>query len=249
VSELFLIVSPTLYTWNDMNEPSVFSGPEVTMPKDLLHHDDWEHRDVHNVYGSLLHRSTYEGHLLRSDGTDRPFVLSRAFFAGTQRYGPIWTGDNMAEWEHLRASIPMLLSIGIAGIPFCGADVGGFFGNPSPELLTRWYQLGAYQPFFRAHAHIDTKRREPWLFGDPYTGIIRDAIRARYRILPYLYTLNLEAHVSGWPVMRPMMYEFPGDEHVLRMDDQYMLGDGLLIKPVGYEGLASVDVYLPKGRV
>jgi alpha 1,3-glucosidase len=143
----------------------------------------------------------------------------------------------------------MLLSIGIAGIPFCGADVGGFFGNPSPELLTRWYQLGAYQPFYRAHAHIDSKRREPWLFGDPYTGAMRDAIRSRYRILPYLYTLNLEAHLSGWPVMRPMMYVFPGDEVVFGMDDQFMLGDGVLIKPVGDEGQESVDVYLPKGKV
>jgi alpha 1,3-glucosidase len=141
------------------------------------------------------------------------------------------------------------LSIGAAGIPFCGADVGGFFGNPSAELLTRWYQLGAYQPFFRAHAHIDAKRREPWLFGEPWTDIIRDAIRSRYRLLPYLYSLNLEAHVHGWPIMRAMIYVFPGDGKLLDLDDQYMLGDGLLIKPVGGEGLSSVDVLLPEGKV
>lgn len=140
--------------------------------------------------------------MLRSGGEDRPFVLSRGFFAGTQRYGAIWTGDNMAQWDHLEASVPMLLSIGVSGVTFCGADVGGFFGNPDPVLLARWYQLGAYQPFFRGHAHIDSKRREPWLFGEPYTSLNRAAIRSRYRILPYVYTLYFEANQKGWPVMR-----------------------------------------------
>jgi alpha 1,3-glucosidase len=148
------------------------------------------------------HRSTFEGQLLRSGGEDRPFVLSRGFFAGTQRYGAIWTGDNFARWDHLEASVPMLLSIGVSGVAFCGADVGGFFGNPDAVMLTRWYQLGAYQPFFRGHAHIDTKRREPWLFGEPYTSLNRAAIRSRYRILPYVYTLFFEANQNGWPVMR-----------------------------------------------
>ncbi|RKO90353.1 glycosyl hydrolases family 31-domain-containing protein [Blyttiomyces helicus] len=112
--------TPSLYTWNDMNEPSVFSGPEITMPKDNIHYGGYEHRDVHNIYGRLQHRSTYEGHLLRSADQDRPFILSRAFFAGTQRYGAIWTGDNFARWDHLEASVPMLLSIGISGVTFAG---------------------------------------------------------------------------------------------------------------------------------
>ncbi|TPX67212.1 hypothetical protein SpCBS45565_g03933 [Spizellomyces sp. 'palustris'] len=238
--------TPSLYTWNDMNEPSVFTGPEVTMPKDALHHGGVEHRDVHNVYGALLHRSTCEGHLLRSKNEDRPFVLSRAFFAGTQRYGAIWTGDNTAEWDHLAASVPMILSIGVAGVVFSGADVGGFFGNPEPDLLLRWYQVAAFQPFFRAHAHIDTKRREPWLFGEPYTSLIREAIRQRYRIMPYLYTLFWQSTQNGSPIMRPMVSEFPEDENTFGMGDQFMLGKGLLIKPVVQKDQSSVDVYLPK---
>lgn len=113
-----------LFTWNDMNEPSVFNGPEITMHKDAIHHGGWEHRDVHNVYGMLLHQATYDGHHFRTEKELgrrlRPFVLSRAFFVGTQRFGAIWTGDNMANWEHLEAAVPMLLSISTAGIAFSG---------------------------------------------------------------------------------------------------------------------------------
>ena len=143
----------------------------------------------------------------------------------------------------------MLLSVGIAGIPFCGADVGGFFGNPDVLLLVRWYQLAIYQPFFRAHAHIDTKRREPWLFGEPYTSLIREAIRKRYMNLPYIYTLNFEAARKGVPVMRAMMYEFPTDANTFGIDDQFMFGNALLVKPVTQETMTSVDVYLPQGIV
>jgi len=175
-----------LMTWNDMNEPSVFNGPEVTMHKDAVHYGNWEHRDVHNIYGMMQHMSTFQGHLSRTGNKERPFVLSRAFFAGTQRYGAVWTGDNKAEWSHLKASIPMLLSMNVAGLPFVGADVGGFFGNPEAELLVRWYQAGAFTPFFRGHAHLDTRRREPWLFGDENTQLIRAALRKRYLILPYI---------------------------------------------------------------
>ncbi|TPX59150.1 hypothetical protein PhCBS80983_g02653 [Powellomyces hirtus] len=241
--------TPSLYTWNDMNEPSVFSGPETTMPKDALHVGGVEHRDVHNVYGTLFHRSTFQGHLDRNDGRDRPFILSRAFFAGTQRYGAIWTGDNFAQWSHLEASVPMLLTIGASGVVFGGADVGGFFGNPEPDLLLRWYQVAAFQPFFRAHAHIDTKRREPWLFGEPYTGLIRSAIRERYKIMPYLYTLFEQSTRSGIPIMRAMVSEFPEDEASFSIGDQFMLGSGILVKPVVSKDQQSVDVYLPASTI
>jgi alpha 1,3-glucosidase len=100
----------------------------------------------------------------RQDPPMRPFVLTRAFYAGSQKYGAMWTGDNLGTWAHLASTVPMLLTNGIAGMTFAGADVGGFFGNPSPEMLVRWYQVGAFMPFFRAHGHIDTKRREPYLF-------------------------------------------------------------------------------------
>ncbi|VAH88238.1 unnamed protein product [Triticum turgidum subsp. durum] len=127
--------TPTLYIWNDMNEPSVFNGPEVTMPRDALHNGDVEHRELHNAYGYYFHMATSDGLLKRGEGKDRPFVLSRAFFAGSQRYGAVWTGDNTADWDHLKSSIPMVLTLGLTGMTFSGADVGGFFGNPEPDLL------------------------------------------------------------------------------------------------------------------
>uniref|UniRef100_A0A3Q3EL20 Glucosidase II alpha subunit b n=1 Tax=Labrus bergylta TaxID=56723 RepID=A0A3Q3EL20_9LABR len=199
-----------LYTWNDMNEPSVFNGPEVTMHKDAVH-GEWEHRDVHNMYGFYVQMATAEGLIQRSGGVERPFVLTRAFFAGSQRYGAVWTGDNAAEWDHLKISIPMCLSLGLVGISFCGADVGGFFKTPSTELLVRWYQTGAYQPFFRAHAHLDTPRREPWLFGPENTALIREAVRQRYTLLPYWYQQFYNTHHTGEPVMRPLWVEYPQD--------------------------------------
>lgn len=176
---------------------------------------------------------------------DRPFVLSRAFFAGTQRYGAIWTGDNAADWGHLKASVPMLLSLGLGGISFSGADVGGFFGNPEPELLTRWYQAAAYTPFFRGHAHIDAKRREPWLFGEPYTTHIRNAIRSKYVLLPFWYTLFHVNNQTGTPLVRPLWVEFPKEEDIFENEDTYMVGSELLVKPVTAANQATTHVYLP----
>lgn len=157
-----------LFTWNDMNEPSVFNGPEVSMPKDTQNLEGIEHREWHNLYGIYMQMATALGLTNRclSTGGDkdptkklRPFVLTRSFWAGSQRYGAMWTGDNAASWSHLQIASPMLLSINLAGLSFAGADVGGFFGEPSAELFTRWYQAGAFTPFFRGHAHHDTKRR------------------------------------------------------------------------------------------
>ena len=186
-----------------MNEPSVFNGPEVSMQKDLLNLDKVEHREWHNLYGMLFHRSTTEGQIKRNaDHNVRPFVLSRSFFAGSQKYGAIWTGDNAAQWSHLEIATPMLLGLNIGAISFSGADVGGFFGNTDAELMTRWMQAGAYQPFFRGHAHHDAKRREPWVFGDETMVRLRKAAMARYALLPYWYTVFWNAGVTGMPVMR-----------------------------------------------
>uniref|UniRef100_A0A672YYU2 Neutral alpha-glucosidase AB n=1 Tax=Sphaeramia orbicularis TaxID=375764 RepID=A0A672YYU2_9TELE len=233
-----------LYTWNDMNEPSVFNGPEVTMHKDATH-GAWEHRDVHNLYGLYVQMATADGQIQRSGGVERPFVLTRAFFAGSQRYGAVWTGDNAAEWDHLKISIPMCLSLGLVGISFCGADVGGFFKSPSTELLVRWYQTGAYQPFFRAHAHLDTPRREPWLFGPENTALIRDAVRQRYTLLPYWYQQFYLAYHTGQPVMRPLWVEYPQDPATFALDDEFLIGRDLLVHPVTEEGARGVTAYLP----
>jgi len=237
-----------LYTWNDMNEPSVFNGPEVSMPKDAKSLAGVEHREWHNLYGFYQHMATARGLVKRSPSESaRPFVLSRAFFAGSQRHGAIWTGDNAAQWSHLAASTPMLLSVSLAGLPMAGADVGGFFGNPDTELLVRWYQAGAYQPFFRAHAHIQTKRREPWLFGEDTLRLTRAAVLERYALLPLWYTLFEHSHRTGAPVMRPLWLHWPEDERTFGMDDQFLVGDALLVKPVASPGQTTTSVYLPEG--
>ncbi|KAL9099391.1 MAG: hypothetical protein Q9163_005102 [Psora crenata] len=240
--------APNMFLWNDMNEPSVFNGPDTTMPRDNLHHGNWEHRDVHNLNGLTFHNATYEALRSRDNPPKRPFVLTRSFYSGSQRLGAMWTGDNQAAWPHLAASIPMILSMNMVGYPFAGADIGGFFLNPSKELLTRWYQAGAFYPFMRAHAHIDTRRREPYLAGEPYVQIITQALRLRYQLLPAWYTAFHIASTTGAPIIRPHFYVHPSDVAGFALEDQFYLGDtGILAKPVVTEGAESVDVYLPAG--
>lgn len=243
-----------LYTWVDMNEPSVFNGPEATMPKHMIHSGGVEHRDIHNQFGFFVQQATHEGLLKGHGGDDRPFVLSRSFFAGSQRYGAVWTGDNTAGWDHLESTARMLLPLQITGIVFSGADVGGFFGNPSPELLVRWYQTAAFQPFFRGHAHLDTNRREPWLFGTDNTALIADAIRVRYSYLPLWYTVMASAALGdklpftvtgSGPPMRPVWWEFDMDSRTDSIEDQWMIGSSLLVAPVLKEGATQRTVYLP----
>jgi len=228
-----------------MNEPSMFNGPEVTFHKDAIHLNGFEHRNLHNQYGQYHHRSTYLGHLKRTNGEKRPFILTRSTFAGSQRYGAVWTGDNAAEWSHLKISIPMCLSFSVTGMSFCGADIGGFFKNPDAELMIRWYQAAAYQPFFRSHAHIDTKRREPWLFGDESLNLIRDALHARYSLLYYWYTLFYLNEKTGKPPMLPLWTEFTDDKSLFGIDDQHLVGSAIMVKPVTTQGATSIDVIFP----
>lgn len=239
-----------LHIWNDMNEPSVFNGPEVTMPKDCLHDANTEHpvehRDVHNQYGFYHHMATTQGLIARDSDIDaRPFVLTRAFFAGSQRYSAVWTGDNKGDWSHLNAATPMLLSLNLGGIVFSGADVGGFFGNPDETLMLRWYQSALYQPFFRGHAHIDAKRREPYLFGEPWTTMIRAALRRRYAILPYLYTVFWQSSSTGAPIMRSIMYEFPTEQQGFTDDSSFLVGNALLVHPITDPAATTATFLLP----
>ncbi|KAK5886916.1 hypothetical protein CesoFtcFv8_017901 [Champsocephalus esox] len=235
----------SLFVWNDMNEPSVFDGPEQTMPKDAVHYGGWEHRELHNLYGFYQHMATADGLITRSGGSERPFVLTRSFFAGSQRFGAVWTGDNVASWDYLKVSVPMLLSLSVAGIAFCGADVGGFVQDPDPELLVRWYQVAALQPFFRGHSAKEMKRREPWLFGQEVTDRIRTAITQRYCLLPYWYTLFHQAHTCGLPPLRPLWVEFPTERSAFSADHQFMIGGALLACPVTEAQVKEVNVLLP----
>jgi len=164
--------------WNDMNEPAVFDTPTGTMPLDVRHDNEGapaDHREIHNVYGMLMSRSTYEG-LMALRPNARPFVLSRASFAGGQRYTALWPGDNTSNWAHLRQSIPTLLGMGLSGFPFVGSDIGGFVGAPSAELFTRWLEAGVFYPFMRDHTMFGSPDQEPWSFGTEYEALNRRAI-------------------------------------------------------------------------
>jgi len=242
----------TLYTWNDMNEPSVFNGPEVSMDKDAKSLAGVEHREWHNLYGMYMQQATATGLLRRNAQQDkRPFVLSRSFYAGSQRWGAIWTGDNACKWDHLEVAMPMLLSLGLCGITFSGADVGGFlgkgggYGDPDAELFTRWFQAGSYQPFFRGHAHHDSVRREPWTWDDATTQRLRVIAMRRYQLLSYWYTLFFISESTGLPTMRPLWVAYPNDEKTWDMDKQFMAGGDLMVAPVYTQGATSQSVYFP----
>ncbi len=235
--------------WNDMNEPAVFDTPTGTMPLDEVFDNEGQpttHRELHNVYGQLMSRATFEG-LSRLAPTNRPFVLTRASFAGGQRYAAVWPGDNTSEWSSLRQTIPTLLGLGISGFSFIGCDIGGFVGAPSGELYSRWMQVGVFYPFMRAHSNFGTPDKEPWSFGYQSEIINRHAIELRYELLPHIYNAMQQASQTGVPAMRPLFLDFPADEKVSGLNDEFLFGDDLLVAPVLYQGVTEREVYLPKG--
>ncbi len=203
-----------------------------------------DHYYVHNAYPLLEAAATLSGFKKAAPGK-RWFILSRSGFAGIQKYSAVWTGDNESDWGHMAASIPMILNLGLSGIPFAGADVGGFSDDADPEMLVRWTQLGAFYPLFRNHSSKGTRRQEPWVFGEPYTTLVAEAIKLRYSLLPYIYSLFLEAHRRGLPIARPLFMEFPDDEETYTVSDEFMLGPSLLVAPVLAPGSRARAVYLP----
>ena len=236
--------------WNDMNEPAVFDNATGTMPLDVRHDNDGapaDHRAIHNVYGQLMTRATYDG-LRRLRPGERPFVLTRATFAGGQRYAAQWPGDNVSDWTAMRGAIPTLLGMGLSGLPFVGVDVGGFAESPTAELYTRWLQSAVLYPFFRSHTTFGTPDQEPWTYGPQWESYNRRAIELRYELLPSIYSVMREVSQTGVPAMRPLLLEYPDDPNTYGMDDEYLFGHDLLLAPVLREAANTRDVYLPKGR-
>jgi alpha-glucosidase len=243
--------------WNDMNEPSVFQTPSKTMPLDTRHRiaetpfapRTATHEEIHNIYGMQNSRATFDG-LQALKPHERPFVMTRASYAGGQRYAVTWTGDNSATWNHLSLAITQLLNLGMSGFAFSGADVGGFIGSPSADLLTKWIEIATFTPIFRIHSEKGSPRREPWVDGERHTTIRRHFIEERYRLLPYLYALADENARTGAPLMRPLFYEFPDAlDAPCEQPTAFMLGDRLLIAPPPvFESPSDYSVCLPAGE-
>jgi len=236
--------------WNDMNEPSVFERADKTMPLDTVHRLDngatMDHRAAHNLYGMENARATYEG-LLKLQNGERPFVLTRAAYSGAQRFAATWTGDNSSTWNHLKMSSPMLMSMGISGMPLVGDDIGGFAGSPTPDLLTRWFEVGALNPIYRDHTAKGTADQEPWVHGPEHEAIRKRYIELRYRLLPYLYTAIEETARTGIPLMRPLFLEYPQATEFYGDDRDFLFGRDLFVAPVTTEMVDAEDISLPPG--
>lgn len=256
--------------WNDMNEPAVFEVKSKTFPEDIRHDFDGHpcsHKKAHNIYGMQMARASLQG-IKQHNPDKRPFLLTRANFAGGQRYAALWTGDNIASWDHLKLANEQSQRLSISGYSFVGSDIGGFVKTPSPELFTRWLQLSIFHPLFRNHTmgynvdgaaavkkdKVQEKKKdtntdqEPWVFGDKYTEINRSIIELRYRLLNSLYTAFWKYIRYGTPVLRPLSYYDQSDENAVEQNDEFMFGDQILVSPVLDKDKESVKTYFPKGK-
>ncbi|WP_212001083.1 TIM-barrel domain-containing protein [Chitinophaga sp. HK235] len=233
--------------WNDMNEIATWGQK---MPNNVIFNYEGHpttHLQGHNIYGLQMARASYEG--TREALQKRPFLLTRAAYAGSQRYSALWTGDNRAEEDHMLLGVRLLNSLGLSGFPFTGMDIGGFTGNPTVSLYTRWMQIGAFIPYFRNHTGVNTKSAEPWAFGEEALEITRNYINLRYRLLPYLYSTMYESSRTGMPVVRTLAINNTFDPNVYdtRFQQQYQFGAAFMVAP--FESTKEFgSIYFPKGK-
>jgi alpha-glucosidase len=232
-------------------EPGIFTSEGTqSLPDYVTHGGDRAgetHLEGHNVYGMQMSRAMYDGFRQQKSGT-RPFNLTRAGYAGAQRYAASWTGDNTSDWNHMRLSISLALNMGLSGAPMAGSVVGGYMGEATGELLSRWLQAACLMPFFYSNTAYNTHPQEPWSFGQPYEVINRLTIELRYKLMPYLYSVVAQCKEYGWPIIRPVFMAEPDNPAVRGIDDSYLLGDGLLVAPVLEAGAVRRSVYLPAGE-
>ncbi len=256
--------------WNDMNEPAMFQIDHKTFPDEVLHHYDGNptnHAKAHNIYGQQMSRATLEG-LHRLKPEKRPFLVTRASFSGGQRYAAVWTGDNVASWEHLHIASIQCQRLSASGFSFVGSDIGGFFKYPDGELMVRWLQLGIFHPFYRVHsmgnnddgsAEVDADKvksrdavdrldQEPWAFGKKYTSAATKAIELRYQLLPYLYTAFWQYVQKGTPIIKQLSFYDQQDQHTYNREEEFLFGNSILVHPVKEAKAKKVSIYLPKGR-
>lgn len=236
--------------WNDMNEPAVMEVPTKTLALDVRHDYDGHrcsHRKAHNIYGMQMIRATYDG-IKKYTYPKRPFVLTRAAYAGTQRFSSTWTGDNVATWEHLWLANIQMQRLSISGMSFSGSDIGGFAEQPTGELFVRWMQLAIFHPFCRTHSSGDHGEQEPWSFGDEATDIVRKYIELRYRLLPYLYTAFWKYSEEAAPMLKPLVLYDQEDTQTHYRTDEFIFGDQILVCPILEPNAMGRRMYIPRGN-
>lgn len=230
--------------WCDMNEPASFNGPlpdevDFTFGKRKL-----LHKEAHNVYAEHMVKSFVNTFKKKNI---RPYLFSRAAFATTAKYAFVWNGDNFSLWHHLRYSIPQILSLSMSGFMFNGVDIGGFGGDSNKELLIRWLEANLFIPFLRNHSTLHTKAQEPYAYDEETLNIFKKYLKIRYEFIPYLYNLAQEMSFKGEPIVSPLFYHFEDDENTLEINDEYMVGDSLLVAPILDKDARKRMIYLPKG--
>ncbi|MCB9232001.1 MAG: glycoside hydrolase family 31 protein [Bacteroidia bacterium] len=236
--------------WNDMNEPAIFEVESKTFPGDVRHNydgHDCSHRKAHNVFGMQMARATFHG-VKNFARPNRPFIITRSAYSGTQRYSASWTGDNIASWEHLWVANMQCQRMSISGFSFIGSDIGGFTEHPTSELYTRWIQLAVFHPLMRTHSSGDHGDQEPWSFSPASLAITKKFIELRYRLLPYQYTTFWTYVTTGTPMLRPLSLVHMDDPNALNRNDEFFSGQHLLVAPVVEAGAESRYVYFPQGK-
>jgi len=236
--------------WNDMNEPALFEVESKTMPDDVMFDYDGRpasHRKAHNVYGMQMARATYEG-VKKHGHNKRGLIITRSGYSGLQRYSSVWTGDNIATWQHIWIANIQCQRLAVSGVSFAGSDIGGFIGQPTPEMFVRWIQLAIFHPFCRVHSSQDDGDQEPWSFGPEALDLFREAVELRYRMLPYHYTAFYDHHITGVPILRPLSFYDQYDPETHNRDHEFICGDHILTSSITKELASTKEVFLPQGQ-
>ena len=201
------------------------------------------HDLVHNLYGAGMTRATAEG--FRRFNPDKRFLLfSRSSFVGAHRNGGVWQGDNFSWWSHLKMALQMLPGLNLCGFLFSGCDLGGFGCNVTEDLLARFLQLGVFTPLMRNHSALHTRDQEIYRFST--WEQMRETVRVRYALLPFLYSEFMKAALTDGMYFRPLAFDYPDDPRAVRTEDQVMLGEGCMIAPVYEQNATGRYVYLPE---
>jgi alpha-glucosidase len=241
--------------WTDMGEPA-WSNEEDLDRLNMKHHIGM-HDEIHNVYGLTWDKVVKEQFEKRNPNK-RVFQMTRAAYAGLQRYTFGWTGDSgngndvLEGWGQLQNQVAVGISAGLGGIPFWTTDISGYCGDITDypamaELYTRWMQFGIFNPLSRAH-HEGDNAAEPWMFGEVAEKNSKFAIELKYQLFPYLYTYARKAHDTGLPITRGLFMEYPNDEEAVKIEDQFLFGEEILVAPVLKKGERVKCVYLPEGE-